>query len=373
MTLAACSAVALLLSACESTGSSRFAGVGAGNPGSGSGSGGGSGGGTDGGTGGGTGGGSGGPGGGTGGTGGGAGGGAGSGSGSGSGNVVTAALEQVSPVLVTAGNAVLGVSDGQGGLTTPIATALPVAQPVTGTITRILNDAGTVLVDAGEGRTLLLQGAQGVVGDLVTIDVGGRNVTNGLNGTAGAIGVGVLGGTQPTGTVASVGVLNAGNTALATVNGLANVSVTNVTAPTGGVANNLLNVALGGNQLLGTGDPALVNASLLPGGLALPGTGSGGLPATGPVTGTVGAVVQSATGLLGGTGATGALGSTVQQVTESVLAPIGVGAGATTGGAQAGAGATASPGGLLAPVTGAVGGVVGGLTGGLTGGLSLNQ
>jgi hypothetical protein len=369
MTLAACSAVALLLSACESTGSSRFAGVGAGNPGSGSGSGGGSGGGTDGGAGGGSGGSGGGTGGGTGGT----GGGTGSGSGSGPGNVVTAALEQVSPVLVTAGNAVLGVSDGQGGLTTPIATALPVAQPVTGTITRILNDTGTVLVDAGEGRTLLLQGAQGVVGDLVTIDVGGRNVTNGLNGTAGAIGVGVLGGTQPVGTVASVGVLNAGNTALATVNGLANVSVTNVTAPTGGVANNLLNVALGGNQLLGTGDPALVNASLLPGGLALPGTGSGGLPATGPVTGTVGAVVQSATGLLGGTGATGALGSTVQQVTGSVLAPIGVSAGATTGGAQAGAGATASPGGLLAPVTGAVGGVVGGLTGGLTGGLSLNQ
>src|SRR3546814_2951451 len=42
--------------------------------------------------------------------------------------------------------------------------------------------SGTVLVDAGAGRTLLLQGAQGVVGHLVSIDVGGRTVTNGLDG-----------------------------------------------------------------------------------------------------------------------------------------------------------------------------------------------
>src|SRR3546814_18582966 len=75
--------------------------------------------------------------------------------------------------------------------------------------------SGTVLVDAGAGRTLLLQGAQGVVGDLVSIDVGGRTVTHGLDGTTGANGAGVLGDTQPTGTLASVGGLNAGNTALA--------------------------------------------------------------------------------------------------------------------------------------------------------------
>src|SRR3546814_17079022 len=99
--------------------------------------------------------------------------------------------------------------------------------------------SGTVLVDAGAGRTLLLQGAQGVVGDLVSIDVGGRTVTNGLDGPTGAIGAGVMGDTQPTGTLASVGVLNAGNTALATGHGLTYARVTNLTHPTRTTATNL--------------------------------------------------------------------------------------------------------------------------------------
>lgn len=255
---------------------------------------------------------------------------------------------------MTAGNAVLGVSDGQGSVTTPVATAVPLLQPVTGTITRVLTDTGTVLVDAGEGRTLLLQGAQGVVGDLVSIDVGGRTVIEGLNGTTGAIGVGVLGNTQPVGTVATVGVLNAGNAVLADVNGIADVRVTNITSPTGGVASNLLNVALGGNQLLGNGSPAVIEANVLPGGLPTAGTGgTGGLLA--PVTSVVNGVTSTTSGLT----------STVQQVAGEALAPIGVAAGATTGGATAGAGATASPGGLLAPVTGTVSGTLNSLTSGL--------
>ncbi|EQA96654.1 hypothetical protein L288_21000, partial [Sphingobium quisquiliarum P25] len=218
---------------------------------------------------------------------------------SGGGNVLTSALEQLSPALVTAGNAVLGVSDGQGGVTTPVATALPVLQPVTGTITRVLNDTGTVLVDAGEGRTLLLQGAQGVVGDLVSIDVGGRTVTTGLDGTAGAIGVGVLGSTQPSGTLATVGVLNAGNTALAQVNGIADVRVTNITSATGGISENLLNVALGGNQLLGTsGSPALIEANVLPGGLPVAGTGPGAVGGVlAPAGSVLGSVTEAASGL----------------------------------------------------------------------------
>ncbi|BBD99132.1 hypothetical protein SAMIE_1026330 [Sphingobium amiense] len=260
-------------------------------------------------------------------------------------------------MLTTAGNAVLAVSDGQGNVTTPVATALPILQPVTGTITRVLNDTGTVLVDAGAGRTLLLQGAQGVVGDVVSIDVGGRTVTSGLDGTAGAVGVGLLGDTQPTGTVASVGVLNAGNTALASVNGIADVRVTNVTAPTGGVADNLLNVALGSNQLLGSGDPALVNASLLPNGIGSTGAGSA-TGALAPVT----SVVQPVTSVVQTAGA--GVTSTVQDVTGGALSPLGVSAGA---GASAGTGATVTTGSgsLLAPVTGTVSNTVTTLTGGL--------
>ena len=342
LTLTACSAAMLLLSACESAGGTRFSSIGGGAPGAGSGSGGsgsGSGGtgtGTDGGAGTGTGGSGTGSGSGSGGTG--TGGGTGGTGSTGSGGTLGAALQQVSPVLVTAGNAVLGVSDGQGSVTTPVATAVPLLQPVTGTITRVLNDTGTVLVDAGDGRTLLLQGAQGVVGDLVSIDVGGQNVIQGLDGTTGAIGVGALGTTQPVGTVATVGVLNAGNTVLASVNGIADVQVTNISSPTGGIATNLLDVALGGNQLIGNGSPALVDAMLAP----------------------VGSVVN------GVTSTTSGLTSSVQQATGDALAPIGVVAGATAGGTTAGAGATASPGGILTPVTETVSGTLNSLTGGLT-------
>ncbi|WP_336951983.1 hypothetical protein [Sphingobium aromaticivastans] len=361
LALSACSTLALLLSACESSGGLRVAGVGSGMPGAGSGSGSGSGTDTSGGStsgGGATGGsGTGSSGSGNGGTGTGTGTGTG-GTGSGTGGTTTTAglLQQVSPVLTTAGNAVLGVSDGQGNVTTPIATALPVAQPVTGTITRVLNDTGTVLVDAGAGRTLLLQGAQGVVGDLVSIDIGGRTVTNGLDGTTGAIGIGVLGDTPPTGTLASLGVLDAGNTALATVNGIADVRVTNVTSSTGGIADNLLNVALGGNQLLGSGDPALVNANLLPNGISSTGAGN----ATGVLAPVTSAVETVGTGVA----------STVQGVTGSALSSLGVSAGTTatagtTANAGAGATATANPGGLLAPVTGTVSNGVNTLTGGL--------
>lgn len=336
LTLAACSALALLLSACESSGGYRISSVGSGSPGSGSDSdggsdsGGGGGGGSD------NGGGSGSD-----------GSGGGTGSSGSTGNTVSAGLEQLSPVLATAGNAVLGVSDGQGNVTTPIATALPVTEPVTGTITRVLTDTGTVLVDAGEGRTLLLQGAQGAVGDVVSIDVGGRTVTTGMDGTPGAIGAGVLGDSQPVGTLASVGVLNAGNTALATVNGVADVRVTNITSPTGGIADNLLNVALGGNQLLGNGDPALVNANVLPGGAG---------------AGNIGGVIDGV--LPSGGGATDGVLGPVHQVLGGVSG--GGGTGAQVGaGAGAGAGASVDTGGALAPVTDTVSGAVNGLTGAL--------
>ena len=322
--MVACSALALLLSACETSGHSRYASVGTPPPSPGGG------GGSEDGSGGNPGGGN-------------PGGGNGGGSGGGSSGLVAAAVEQVTPVMVTAGNAVLGVSNGLEGVTTPIATALPVTQPVTGTITRVLQDTGTVLVDAGEGRTLLLQGAQGVVGDIVTIDLGSQSVITGLDGTPGAIGVGALGDAQPLGTVASLGVLNAGNTALASVNGVADVRITNVTAPTGGVADNLLNVALGGNQLLGTAGPALINANVLPNGVPLPGTGSGGVTS----------------GLLG------SVGSTISSTVGSVGSSLGVGGTASAdvgnGGASAGAGATTGNNGLLAPLANTVSGALGSL------------
>ena len=394
LTIGMCAALALTLSACESSGNLRLGSIG--TPGSGGASG------NDGGSGSGGTGNTGGSGntGGTGGTGGtGNTGGTGGTGGTGttptnSGGPINAAVTDVAgPVLVTAGNAVLGVSNGSGTVLTPVATALPVAQPVTGTITKILTDTGTVLVDAGQGRALLVEGLVGVVGDVVNINVGDKAVTTPLGGGLGAVGLGVLGDTQPTGSIATAGVLNAGNTVLASVNGLADVRVSNVTAPTGGASGDLLNVALGGNQLLGSGDPGLINANLLPGGLPAVGQTGGTAGILSPVTqtvetltggGTSGGLVETVSGVVGSTPILG--GGASAGASGSVDGSAGGGgllSGVTTTltGTVSGGSTVESGGGLLSPVTGTVQGVTGtvegvtgavqGVTSGLLGGLRL--
>jgi len=375
-------ALMLLLSACESSGTSRLAGIGApgGDGGSGNGGTGGDGSGGTGGTGG-----TGGDGG-TGGTGGtGGNGGPGGTGGNGANGGLGMVTDQLQPVLATAGNAVLGVSDAQSQLTSPIASAIPVAAPLTGTITKVLNDTGTALVDVGDGRVLLVDGVKGVVGDVLTLNLGNQPITTAAGGGQGALGVGLLSSDQPTGTIGTVGVLTAGNAVKAVVNGVANVTVANVTAPGGGIANNLLNVSLAGNNLVGNGGPAAINANVLPSGLsAVPG-GSGGItsvvnnvPVVGgvvaPVVSTVtnvasnvpvvGSVISTTAGVTsGGSGVGGALApvtSTVQNVAANLPVVGNVVSGTTGGGAPAG--------GLLAPVTSVVGGVVSGLTNGAASG-----
>lgn len=264
-------------------------------------------------------------------------------------------------MLATAGNAVLGVANGAGAVTTPIATAVPLAQPITGTITRMLNDTGTALVDVGQGRTLLVNGVKGVVGDALTIAVGNNPVLTAANGAPGAIGVAALGTAAPAGTLATAGVLNAGNVVSATVNGVANVSVANVTAPTGGASANLVNLALNNTNVIGNGQPALVNANLLPGGVPTTGgitnvastvTGAvGGVPVAGPVAaGVVGAVANTV----------GTAGNVVSQVVNTATSATGAAAPvlSTVTAATGGAGATGATGGLLAPVGTIVNGVV---------------
>jgi len=357
LTIGTCAALMFALSGCESAGGLRVGGIGTPGSGSTADSGGGSG--------------SGGGGttadaGGSGSAGGGAGAGAGAGAGGSAGGGTQAGGSTggtgsgtkqavAGPALVTAGNAVLGVSNGQGGVLTPVATALPVAQPVTGTITKVLNDTGTVLVDAGQGRTLLVEGARGVAGDVLTINVGDRAVTSPLGGGQGAIGAGVLGNTQPGGTIASAGVLNAGNSVLADVNGVAGVRVSNVTASTGGISGDLVNAALGGNQSLGgANNPALINANLLPNGV--PAVGQPGVSGlTTPVTQAVGNVASNVTGNSG-------VGATVNGAANGTVAGtpvLGTGAGANAG-ANAGVTNSAANGGLLGPVATTVNGAVNG-------------
>jgi hypothetical protein len=59
----------------------------------------------------------------------------------------------------------------------------------------VLGDTGQVLADTGNGKTLLLDGVQKSVGDVVTINLGNQGVTSSAD-TPGAIGLSVLSPTQ---------------------------------------------------------------------------------------------------------------------------------------------------------------------------------
>lgn len=170
-------------------------------------------------------------------------------------------------MLVTAGNAVLLVRDTHGRVTQPVVTAVPLTGHVRGTITRVLTDTGHVLVDAGNGQVLLLSGLRSVVGDAVSINVDDNALISSFDGEPGAIEIAALGDDQPIGTVATLGVLNAGNVLVAEVNGLTGVTVANVTGDAGGISNELIDLAIADTQILGDGDGnALIEASLLSGG-----------------------------------------------------------------------------------------------------------
>ncbi|WP_206240022.1 hypothetical protein [Novosphingobium terrae] len=282
---------------------------------------------------------------------------------------VQTVLAQAGPALVTAGNASLGLASGVDGATTTLASAVPITAPITGTVTRVLGDTGQVLVDTGNGKTLLLDGVQKVVGDAVTINLGNQAVTTSADGTPGAVGLSVLSPTQAQGTLASAGVLTSGQVATANVNGVANVAVANVTAPGGGLSNQLLNVAVADHQILGSGDPALINANLLSG-AAGSGLTSGGAVLT-PVTSLLTNVTNG--GLTNGGTATGGLlkpvtglVGTVAGTTTAATTPATVNAGATAtaGNTTATGTLTGTTTGLLKPVTTAVGNTVSTLTGG---------
>lgn len=189
---------ALSLAACESAGSYRVASVGSvpdgGTASSGDGSGSGSGaGGTAG-----TGSGSGSAGGGTGGSGTG-------GTGTGSGGSTGSAAPVGGGLLVTAGNAVIGVAGKQSALTN--LTLLPTAGKVSGVVTAVIVKTGQTLVDLGSGKSLILNGT-GKLGEIVKIDLGSRSVIGASAGSS-LLGIGVLSSPSASGRLAAVNVANA--------------------------------------------------------------------------------------------------------------------------------------------------------------------
>ena len=110
-------------------------------------------------------------------------------------------------VLVSAGNATMGLagrSDRIGGRVNGLT---PAATPVAGTVTRVINRTGQTLVDLGNGRTAVLRSARGTVGEVVTLDLGRRSVVGAGRGSS-LLGVGVLSATPAQGSLGSVNVAN---------------------------------------------------------------------------------------------------------------------------------------------------------------------
>ncbi len=291
------SALALTLSACGSSGSYRIASIGdvpggaTGDSGSGTGGGGTSdGGGTPGG--GGTGsGGTGGGGTGTGGTGTGTG-------GAGTGGTGTAAVGPLGTVLVSAGNATIGLAGKHNALAETVNHTLPVATPVTGTVTGVLAKTGQTLVDLGSGRTAVLNSAKGILGEVVTLNLGSGNVVGASKGSS-LLGVGVLSATPASGSLASVnlgtgaaggglvGGLTGGLAGGGTSGGVVNTVATTVNGVVGGVTSGVNGATAGGGTgVVGT----VVNGVTGKAGSLLGGAQNVGLPAVVPaVTGTLSA------------------------------------------------------------------------------------
>jgi hypothetical protein len=252
------------------------------------------------------------------------------------------------PLLVLAGNVVLGTAAGTGSIAQPINGALPVTTPVTGVVTRILTKTGQTLVDIGNGQTILAGGATNSLGKVVSLGIA-NNQLIGVSGGQSLIGVNLLTKTPVTGQLITAGAL-AGN----------HLAILDVTKPTAGVLGGAVGSTVAG----------------LTGGL------TGGLAGGSSPTGTLGTTVASLTGGLTGGTTTAGLGTTVSGVTGALTggttsAGLGgaLGVGTTVGGltssltGSAGGGATTtSPlGGTLGGVTSTVKGVTGGLLGGLRG------
>lgn len=226
-------------------------------------------------------------------------------------------------VIVAAGNAVIGLGGKHNEIAGVVNGALPGAQPITGTVTRVLTGTGQAVVDIGKGRSVVLSGIDSRLGDLVTLDLGGTALI-GRNGTP-LIGVSVLSPGQANGRAITVGLAGAGS--------LANIDL--------GLKN-------GTGGLLG-------------------GVTGGTAGVLGGVTGTVGGVVNTVTGGTAGGGLLG--GVTGGTAGGGVLGSV---TGGTVGGVVGGVTGGTGGGGLLPGVTTTVGNVLGStglLGGGLTGGL----
>ena len=276
-------------------------------------------------------------------------------------NVGTAGqTSPLAPVLVTAGNAALGLDGPLTGLTNTVNGAAPALAPVTNSLTQTVSNLGNALNGAATGQTPLVDGVTQSVSPVVTVALGDANLLGGKGPSLINLGLGA--GAASDGTLVNLNL--AKGTQIPAVGGLLGG------ASAGGVVSGLTALP-GASAVQGVVTAVLpvVTSSVLG---ALPPASSGGLTAGLPVVGTVlgglGATSGSASGSASAGGSLGGL-----PVVGTVLGGLGASAGGSSatgaltglpvvgtvlGGATTG-GATA----LLQPVTGLLGGA-GGLTSG---------
>ncbi|MBO9714411.1 hypothetical protein [Sphingomonas sp.] len=187
-----------------------------------------------------------------------------------------------SKVLVSSGNAVMGLSGTQAGLTAGI----PGGGVVDATVTGTLKSTGQTLVQLGSGGTLVLDGNGGKLGDVVSLDLGQGKVIGSSNAGSPLVGLNVLAKNPTTGSLVTVGG--------------ANNNLVSVTAPgtgTGGLLNGT------GGVLGGTGGNASVTGAV---GNTLNTTLNGAVNPSGKsgVSSVTNVVTQPVSGVLNVTGGT---------------------------------------------------------------------
>jgi hypothetical protein len=215
------------------------------------------------------------------------------------------------PVLVTAGNAVLGAGSQTPTLVQAVDSTVPGSVPIAGTVVKVVEGTGQALVDAGNGNGYLVDGLTAAVGQAVSLNVLNKDVLPA--GSAPLAGVSLASATQNVGTLATVGADAAGNLVKAVVtplgagNGAAGAvlpgSTAGATAPLTNALGQVAGATVGTTQLLGSsGTTPLVGASVLSptqttGSVATVGVASAGQTATAvvaPVSAVAGTVTNAA-------------------------------------------------------------------------------
>jgi len=103
------------------------------------------------------------------------------GDGSGSATSQTTSTMPSAPLVVAAGNVLLGESARLGS----VSAVMPTSGVVDGTVSAVLLTSGQSLVQLSDGSSLLINSVGGALGDVVSIDVGKGQVVGGPNSLVG--------------------------------------------------------------------------------------------------------------------------------------------------------------------------------------------